>query len=477
MPHALIVDDDADTLEMMAALVAGEGCTVVTAATVQDAHRQIALREPDVVLLDINLPDGSGMELAQEVATRSENTEIVLVTGYASLETSIQALRLGATDYLQKPINVKQLQGVLSRLKRPAALHAEISDLRAEYESSGRFGRLWGRSAPMQTVYNHITRVAATAVSVLLSGESGTGKELAAQMIHELSRRCRNAFVPVNCGAISPQLMESEMFGHEKGSFTGANRQHLGFFERAASGTLFLDEITEMPLDLQIKLLRVLESGTFMRVGGSDLLECDVRVIAATNRPPMRAVAEGRLREDLFYRLNVFGIHLPPLRERREDIGLLAEHFLAEINRSEHASKHFSPDATERLASHHWPGNVRELRNAVQRAFVMAEGEVIDSQSLPAEPAPASNGNAVEPAGIMGGSLAEVEKRLILTMLAQHNGHKARTAETLGISLKTLYNRLKEYGGDESGLAIRDPAKNARPRKTPREHDSKNRNQ
>ncbi len=452
MTHALIVEDDADSLEMMAALVAGEGCTVVTASTIQDAQRQIALREPDVVLLDINLPDGSGMELARELATRVRNTEIVLVTGYASLETSIQALRLGATDYIKKPLNLKQLQGVLSRLTRPAVLQAEIADLHAEYEGSGRFGHLWGRSAPMQIVYEHIARVSGTAVTVLLSGESGSGKELAARTIHELSRRRTHAFVPVNCGAISAQLMESEMFGHEKGSFTGANRQHRGFFERAGGGTLFLDEITEMPLDLQVKLLRVLESGTFMRVGGSDVLECDVRVIAATNRPPMRAVAEGRLREDLFYRLNVFGIHLPPLRERREDIGLLAEHFLAEMNRSERASKHFSREAIERLAAHSWSGNVRELRNAVQRAFVMAEGEMIEPACLPAEPAPESAESASESMSSVGASLVEVERRVILATLAQHNGHKARTSETLGISLKTLYNRLKEYGVDKSDL-------------------------
>ena len=293
MPHALLVDDDSDAAETMAMLIANEGFTVATAGSLRDARRQIALQEPDIVLLDLMLPDGSGMELFND-AKQLSNTELVLITGHASLETSIQALRLGAADYLVKPMSLKQLQGVLSRVTKPSALKAAAGDLESVLEAEGHFGALWGRSAPMRKVYQQIVRVAGTAVSVFITGESGTGKEVVARTVHDLSRRRSQPFLGVNCGAISPHLMESEIFGHEKGSFTGADRQHLGFFERTNGGTLLLDEITEMPLDLQVKLLRVLETGTFMRVGSTQVQETDVRIIAATNRSPADAVAKGQ---------------------------------------------------------------------------------------------------------------------------------------------------------------------------------------
>jgi DNA-binding NtrC family response regulator len=285
MTHALIVEDDADSAETMAALIAAQGFTVAIARTLRDARRQVVLQLPDLVLLDLQLPDGSGMDLFQDEQLVA-NSEIVLITGHASLESSIQALRMGAADYLVKPVNMKQLQGILSRVMRPSALQAELASLTAEWESSGHFGHLWGRSPPMRRIYEQIARVAVTAVSVFITGESGTGKEVVAQTVHDLSRRRKHPFLAVNCGAISPNLIESEIFGHEKGSFTGADRQHQGFFERAHGGTLFLDEITEMPLELQVKLLRVLETGLFMRVGSTTAQETDVRVIAATNRRP-----------------------------------------------------------------------------------------------------------------------------------------------------------------------------------------------
>ena len=328
------------------------------------------------------LPDGSGMELFNDVK-QIPNAELVLITGHASLDTSIQALRLGAADYLIKPMSLKQLQGVLSRVTKPSELKAAAGDLNAVLESGGHFAGLWGRSAPMRRVYQQIVRVAATAVSVFITGESGTGKEIVARTVHDLSRRRSHPFLAVNCGAISPHLMESEIFGHEKGSFTGADRQHLGFFERTNGGTLFLDEITEMPLDLQVKLLRVLESGTFMRVGSTQVQETDVRIIAATNRNPNEAVAKGKLREDLLYRLNVFPIHLPPLRDRLEDLPLIAEHFLAQISEREGAAKRIAPEVLERLATYRWPGNVRELRNVVYRAYVMTPGTRIEDDCLP----------------------------------------------------------------------------------------------
>jgi DNA-binding NtrC family response regulator len=487
MPHALIVDDDTDAAESLRLLIAGEQFTVAVAHNLRDARRQISLQQPDIMLLDLRLPDGNGMDLLADPQLVA-NSEVVLCTGHASLDTSIQALRLGAADYLVKPINIKQLQGVLSRIMKPAALKAEVEDLTKQLGTSGHFGQLWGTSAPMKRIYEQISRVAGTSVTVFITGESGTGKEVVAQTVHDLSRRRKRPFLAVNCGAISPNLIESEIFGHEKGSFTGAERQHQGFFERANGGTLFLDEITEMPPDLQVKLLRVLETGVFMRVGSMQSQDADVRIIAATNRPPYQAVAAGKLREDLLYRLNVFPIELPPLRERLSDVALLANHFLAGISEQEGQVRRFTPAAVAQLATHPWPGNVRELRNVVQRAFVMAQGELIDDCWLPRmgprdgaagsfdsttsngaldpltphaqptapvvapnPPPPADSAGAVESIALpIGTSMAQAEKALLLATLRHFNHHKERTAAVLGMSLKTLYNRLKEYAAEET---------------------------
>jgi DNA-binding NtrC family response regulator len=474
MTHALIVDDDVDAAAMLSELIALQGLTVATANSLRDARKQLALQTPDLVLLDLRLPDGSGMDLFSDPELLADS-EVVLMTGHASLETSILALRLGAVDYLVKPVTLKHLQGVLSRVTKPAVLKAEVAGLTANLASTGNFGQLWGRSACMLRVYEQISRVAGSGVTVFITGESGTGKEVVAQTIHELSRRRKMPFLGVNCGAISPNLIESEIFGHEKGSFTGADRQHQGFFERAAGGTLFLDEITEMPLDLQVKLLRVLETGRFMRVGAAQSQETDVRIIAATNRSPMQAVAEGHLRVDLMYRLNVFPIEMPPLRERLSDVPLLAGRFLRLIGEQEGKEKSFTPEALEQLSAYHWPGNVRELRNAVQRAYVMASGSTIDTQWLPhpsgwsppqqidsVDAAPpvarsvepvvvqaqteAPRESVVVPIGI---SLAEAEQKIILATLEHYGRQKERTAAALGISLKTLYNRLKQYAADD----------------------------
>jgi DNA-binding NtrC family response regulator len=453
VPHALLVDDDSDAAETMAMLIANEGFTVATAGSLRDARRQMALQEPDIILLDLMLPDGSGMELFNDVKA-IPNAELVLITGHASLETSIQALRLGAADYLVKPMSLKQLQGVLSRVTKPSALKAVAGSLEEGLEKEGHFGALWGRSEAMRRVYQQIVRVAGTAVTVFITGESGTGKEVVARTVHELSRRRNNAFLAVNCGAISPHLMESEIFGHEKGSFTGADRQHLGFFERTSGGTLFLDEITEMPLDLQVKLLRVLETGTFMRVGSTQVQETDVRIIAATNRSPMEAVARGKLREDLLYRLNVFPIHLPPLRDRAEDIPLIAQHFLEQIGEREGQPKRFAPELLKNLSSYRWSGNVRELRNIIYRAYVMAPGTTIVDDCLPQMPGAAnSNGSAPTVTVRVGMTLAEIERQVTLATLEHFGRHKEKTAATLGISLKTLYNRLKEYAAEEDPVS------------------------
>ena len=459
MPHALIVDDEPDTSKTLAMLIATQGFTVATAGSLRDARRQMALQDPDILFLDLMLPDGSGMDLFRE-AKALTNTEVVLMTGHASLESSIEALRLGAADYLVKPAHMKQLQGVLSRVTRPSALLAEAAELHVRLERDGHFGQLWGRSAPMREVYEQITRVAGTSATVLVTGESGTGKEVVARTVHDLSRRRGRPFLAVNCGAISPHLIESEIFGHEKGSFTGADRQHHGFFERASGGTLFLDEITEMPLDLQVKLLRVLESGTFMRVGSTQVQETDVRILAATNRSLEQATGSGKLRDDLLYRLYVFPIHLPALRERSEDVPAIAEHFLDQVCKREGQQKRFSPDALARLAGYRWGGNVRELRNIVYRAYVMAPGNTIVNECLPRT---AGEPELVRPAadGLpsitvrVGTTLAEVERQITLATLEHMGRHKEKTAATLGISLKTLYNRLKEYsaGADDAPLS------------------------
>jgi two-component system, NtrC family, response regulator AtoC len=417
---------------------------VAAAATLGEAKERVEQRRPDVLLLDLQLPDGNGMDLLEGAKLR-ETTEVILITGHASIESSIDALRHGAADYLIKPVNIKQLKAVLSRVARPADLKTEIGALRDQLRRLGRFGRLLGTSPAMQRVYDQMERVGPTAATVFITGESGTGKELVAQTLHDLSRRHKQLFLPINCGAVSPQLIESEIFGHEKGSFTGAVREHKGYFERASGGTVLLDEITETPLELQVKLLRVLESGTFMRVGSNREIDVDVRVIAATNRDPEQAVAEGKLREDLLYRLRVFPIHLPPLRERGDDIPLLAKHFLEELNVAESTAKTLAPDAIRRLQEYDWPGNVRELANVVRRSYIMAD-DVVDASCLPPELGRAKrivSGPTFQVR--VGSKIAEMERSLILATLEQCSGTKEEAASMLGISLKTLYNRLREY--------------------------------
>ncbi|MGY4828936.1 sigma-54-dependent transcriptional regulator [Sphaerotilaceae bacterium SBD11-9] len=452
MPHVLVIEDDIDSAEPLAELISTEGFTVATAGSLRDARRQMALQVPDLVLLDLMLPDGNGLELL-ETTRDMPHTEVVLITGHASLETSIQALRRGAADYLVKPLSFKQLQTVLARVSKPCPTRDQAHDLEDQLDREGHFGGLWGRAPAMRQVYAQIMRVACTSVTVFITGESGTGKEVVARTVHDMSRRRGRPFLAVNCGAISPQLMESEIFGHEKGSFTGADRQHQGFFERASGGTLFLDEITEMPPDLQVKLLRVLETGTFMRVGSTTQLQTDVRVLTASNRDPLRAVGAGRLREDLFYRLNVFPITLAPLRERAEDVELLAEHFLDQISQREGQRKQFAPAVLQQLRAYPWPGNVRELRNVAYRAYVMASDSIIHDACLPATGETAAQRVAAEAAtnGVpaltfqVGTALAEIERKVTLATLEHLGRHKEKTAATLGISLKTLYNRLKEY--------------------------------
>ena len=521
----LVVEDDDNSADLLSTFARSEGFVASIASSLAEARQQLIVHKPGIVLLDLGLPDGSGMDLFSDENLRGD-AEIVLITGNASVETSVQALRLGAADYLIKPVSLKLLRTVLTRLadapprgpQAPdaagekvageAAAGGEARPAEAASESASRgsdnFGGMWGVSQAMRDVFIQIERVARTSVSVFIVGESGTGKELVAESIHRFSHRKNGPFEAVNCGAISAQLIESELFGHEKGSFTGAIKQHKGFFERASGGTLFLDEITEMPLDLQVKLLRVLETGTFSRVGSDSPLRSDVRVVAATNRQPITAVREGKLREDLYYRLNVFQIGLPPLRERLEDLPLIARYFLAQYAKREGRKLSITDAALDVMRSYHWPGNVRELRNFVHRTAIMVDDKAIDVDALPpfdaqnvvgagtvAErypimpPEAASGPSAQHPGGgaasaeaggvveevaevnaragqeeaneadempvvpvRVGSTIADAERNLIIATLAYCDGAKERTADMLGISLKTLYNRLRAYGSE-----------------------------
>jgi len=453
MSHVLIVDDDMNTREALAALCAQEGFTTALAGSVAEARMHLVRQRPDVILMDLRLPDGSGIDFLEDLEDRS-SIETILITGHASVETAVEALRLGASDYLTKPVNLQRLKAVLSRVPKSGELRAEIGALRDELRRLGRFGRLVGRSQQMQEVYDKIARVAPTEATVLLLGESGTGKEIVARTIHELSRRRKHPFLAINCGAISANLIENEMFGHERGSYTGADRQHKGYFEQANGGTLFLDEITEMPLELQVRLLRVLETGTLMRVGTSRAIETDVRIIAATNRDPREAVRQGKLRDDLYHRLNVFPLEMAPLRERGEDVELIANYFLEEMNEACGTRKRFAPGAVARMKQHPWPGNVRELKNYLHRVFIMAGDEGLEGPRPDSEPVPVPVRGAAPsaPAGgpvitvPLGTPLSVAARELILSTLEHCGGERKRTAEMLGICTKTLYNRLREYG-------------------------------
>jgi DNA-binding NtrC family response regulator len=439
MLQALFIDDDVDFLAGVAEVAAQEGFAVTGARSLAEAREHLAGHEADLVLVDLMLPDGDGISLLREIKDKT-NSDVVVVSGSATLDSAIEALRLGALDYLTKPLDNRRLKAVLAHVLRIRGLNEEVGTLRGELRKLGRFGRLVGVSPAMQHVYDHMAKVAVTDATVFISGESGTGKELVARTIFELSKRRRAPYIPLDFGSFPENLIESELFGHERGSFTGATQMRRGCFERAAGGTLFLDEITEMPIELQVKLLRVLESGTLFRVGGDEPIPVNVRLIAATNRVPAEAIKEGRLREDLYYRIHVFPIVLPPLRDRQGDALLLAQQFLDALNAAEGLKKVLSPAARDRIADHPWRGNVRELKNEIQRAFILYD-RVIELHELatsPARPAPAADGD---------GSLGASERVLILTTLEQCGGDKKRAARILGVSLKTLYNRLHLYAG------------------------------
>ncbi|MBI2921383.1 MAG: sigma-54-dependent Fis family transcriptional regulator [Planctomycetes bacterium] len=456
---SLVVDPDPATRASVGALLESEGWTVEHAATLEDARAFLKSHPPSLVVVEVRLPDGSGLDLVREIQPLPGTEAIML-----SAEASPEAIRLGAADVLAKPVETAPLRRALARVRRTLRLRGEIGSLRSELRSLGRFGRMIGASPAMHHAWDLIGRVAPTDAIVLLTGESGTGKELAAMTLHDMSSRRDRPFLAVNCGAVAGSVIESELFGHEKGSFTGAVQRHVGFFERASGGTLLLDEISEMSQELQVKLLRVLETGKILRIGGEAEVPVDVRVVAATNRVPEAAVAEGKLRQDLLYRLRVFEVHMPPLRERGSDVRLIAEHFLEELNRGAEMRKTMSEGALRRIEAHAWPGNVRELRNAVQAAFIVADSAIgpehlaLAPGSAVATPAPdfpavrpvagpAIGGEpATEVRVPVGETLDEAERRFILATWESCGRNKARAAKVLEVSPKTLYNRLKRYG-------------------------------
>jgi DNA-binding NtrC family response regulator len=441
-PTILLIDDDLGYLQATTAHAKLKGCKVVAATSVAAARDAAAAHIYDLALVDVSLPDGSGLDLLERIEL-SRHGQAIVVTGYPTVDSAIRSVRLPAADYLVKPIRGDKLDELLDGARASAAL-------RQAAEGCGtRCGELIGHSRAMRTLFEKIERVAPLDVTVLIYGESGTGKELAARALHDLSGR-QGRFVAVNCGAVAPELLSSEMFGHERGSFTGAVRDHAGYFEQAQGGTLFLDEFTEMPLALQTHLLRVLEERRVTRVGAHKSHAVDMRVVAACNRVPAEAVDQGVLRQDLYYRLMDFPIRMPALREHPEDIPYIAAHLLDGLNAHYGAEKQFSPGAMTRLMAHHWPGNVRELRHVIQRAFVLAEDSVDMPEELDTMDAPLRDRARFDMH--VGLSLEEMEKRVLLGTLEYFDHDKARTAEVLGISLKTIYNKLARYASSD-GLA------------------------
>jgi len=443
VPTALIIDDYPDSLLELSDTVRRADFSVDTARDLETARTMLLKGLPEVAIMNLREGDGGDTREALELFARNDLTdvmEVYLVSDKPDFRTALRGMQLGASDYFKWPEDAERLVAALAELREEMKVAAQD---RAGVHQSGR-GLLQGESPAMKRVYRMIRKVAPTSATVFLAGESGSGKELIARSIHELSPRKNSPFVAMNCGAIASELVESEMFGHRKGAFTSAHASHKGFFERARGGTLLLDEITEMDPGLQVKLLRVLEHGRIRPVGGEQDIETDVRIIAATNRDPQKAVLEGSLREDLYYRLAEFPMRVPPLRERGSDIVLLAEEFLREANAQRGADKTFSANALDLLRLHSWPGNVRELKNAVSRAFILAVDE-IQTDDLP--------GTLLGDGSMSGDylrfpvayNLKEMERRMILATLEHFEGDKPRTAETLGISLKTLYNRLTDY--------------------------------
>jgi DNA-binding NtrC family response regulator len=443
----LVVDDDAAMRESFDVLLQNWGFDVLQAADAREAKELADRNDPDIVISDVVMPEISGLELLRDLKKGNPHRPVLLITARGSIDMAVEAIKQGARDFLTKPVtDFTKLKALLDDAEREIELRRKAKRLVSNVETEGLFGEFVGASKPMREVFDLIEMVAGRDVSVIVTGDSGTGKELVARAIHRLSPRCDKPFIAVNAAAIPDTLIESEIFGHERGAFTGAVGTRPGCFEQAHSGTLFLDEIAEMPMLLQPKLLRVLADGRVRRLGGNHEFEFDVRVIVATNRNPLQAVREGKLREDLFYRLNVFSIALPALRDRQDDVPLLAQRFIQEFNlKHKTAIVGISDEAAEMLKKYPWPGNVRELRNIIERAVVLTKSDWIDAAVLPPyiRSTIAADHKLVIEVGAT--TMADAERELILRTLEKTGNNKAEAARQLGVDVKTIYNKLKAY--------------------------------
>lgn len=449
----LIVDDEASARGALSEILTDEGYKVRTAA---DGFRALAAAKefaPDVVVTDLKMPGMDGLTLLKRLKAEDPEVCIVLMTAFGAIESAVEAMRAGASNYLTKPLNTDELLVVLPHCLEGANLRREAKQLRERVDGKHQFHNIVGHSAGMQSIFKTIRQVGPSRATVLINGESGTGKEMIAAALHQCSPRKDRPFVKLHCAALAETLLESELFGHERGSFTGADRRRIGRFEEAHGGTLFLDEIGEISPATQVKLLRVLQEHEFERVGGNQPISVDVRVIAATNRNLEEMVQSGAFREDLYYRLNVISLRLPTLRERLEDVPALAVHFLrryAEENDKDIDS--FDAEAVALLRRHPWPGNVRELENMVERAVVLSEGSVIGARDLPAELRQGTESTTDAPK-IPGASLSEIERFAILETLEMVGGSTTAAAKTLGISVRKIQYRLQEYADAPKGRA------------------------
>jgi DNA-binding NtrC family response regulator len=446
--RVLVADDEGSSRKGLKALLSNWGYEVEEASSGEEGLQKAVAFLPAVVVADLVMPGLDGLGLLKAIQEELPFATVIILTGHGTIETAVTAMKQGAYDYLTKPVDVARLKVLIQRALEKGEALREVTLLRRRLKEVWGFGRLVGKSRAMQEVYRLIDLAAPTAAPVLVSGESGTGKELVAQILHELSPRTQRSFVAVNCSAIPETLLESEIFGHERGAFTGAMERRIGCFELAHEGTIFLDEIAEMSPATQAKFLRILEDGTVRRLGGRSPIKVDARVLAATNKDPLKAITDGTLREDLYYRLNVFSISLPPLRERRDDIPLLVQAFIEELNtKYEKGIKAVDDGALRMLTRLPWPGNVRELRNVIERAVIACKTDVITAKHLPAGHVTKARdegpGALAVPVGV---TLEEAEKTLIRRTLAAVNNNKTRAAEILGISLKTLHNKLHRYG-------------------------------
>ncbi len=442
----LIIDDEKNIREGLGAALEMEGYKIALASDGKAGLERLVKGDIDLVITDLRMPEVSGEHVLAKVTAENPGVPVIVLTGHGSIDSAVDAMRNGAYDFLTKPLNLDQLVLIVKRALQGRELVLKHKELQEELNSRKSFESIIGKSAEMQKIFEIVRKAAGSKASVLITGESGVGKELIANALHNLSSRRDNSLIKVHCAALSENLLESELFGHEKGAFTGATSLKRGRFELANGGTIFLDEIGEIDQNVQIKILRVLQDKRFERVGGEETLEVDVRVIAATNRDLEAEIAAGRFREDLYYRLNVVHIHVPPLRDRRDDIPLLITAFLQEFAKENGKTiEGIDSRARSALYKFDWPGNIRQLRNCLESAVVMSSGPIIKLEDLPPSIAGSSQADIIEvPAGI---PMAEAEKMLILQNLAINRGNKTKTADILGIGRKTLHRKLDEYAG------------------------------